>query len=196
MDFGSAIHTLYQEQSDLVPGLKWKIKPKNQSPYALQQQEKTRELVVYDPENEFSGRVDDIIVYQGTPEIVEIKTTDCEKNDWLFNFDTIFPKKWHIVQVLYYYYKITKLKYFPEYKIKRVRLVYINLLWPKGEEGLEKEVVIYINDYIDQIMSLLDLNLTIQRLAFLNNQDIPCTYKYCEKHGNEQIDYKRLGSCL
>lgn len=179
-DAGDAIHEQYQHWAGRVPGLRFNVFPLIRDQELLDKQvEVWPERIFRDPETNWSGRADDMILNKGEVEVVEIKSTSPDEHEWMFNMEEV--KEAHLAQGLSYLYHFNRCGYYPGWNFKRMRFVYINLKWEIGKEGFEKEFVVEYAPYKDKIESLV-WEHTRQCQAFKDDVDLPCGHRFCKDH--------------
>jgi hypothetical protein len=183
---GSAIHTEIQEDfqcSDRCAPLpdtssmteRIKLKLFNNVP----------EVPFHDFDTGFSGSVDSVLQLRSGEIIpVEIKSTGLDEDQWAESIEKEFPrnmKAWTI-QLCNYIYHLNKNKYYDR-KITRGILAIINSRFDPANKEAYLEYVIDYSEYETRISELIE-HLSLHRKAYINKQDLECSYPLCSEHNS------------
>jgi hypothetical protein len=175
---GSAVHK--ELQQDLLQSKSLYDPPGNISDPRIKSKLTNNwpEVPFHDFDSRLSGSVDCVLNFRGQPLPGEIKTTNIDPERWEQHQKTL-PMPNHLCQASIYCYELLKLNYYPGKEIKNFLLIYLNLLYPPGDQKAEKE---YLLEYDAPKTEHLVQELTKNMNQYISGEEMICQYQLCKIH--------------
>ena len=138
--------------------------------------------ILYEPAM-ISGQADGIFFYKNKELcVLELKTTGAEEKGWQETFK--WPLTNHQCQAFFYCDEITEQKYYDQ-PVKWACIAYLNTRAAPGDPRAEKEFYLPFDEEAQNKVKLLKKHLVLHREAYLQQEEIICTYPRCKNHAKK-----------